>query len=107
MRNRKKYIKEHMEKPLLLQLCQYPATRRTGDDASIGIRAVAFLCCEHSLVQVTQCSEQEEICLKTVSIKFVYNHHQMLLLFALSISQNLDSRSMIKQGRRAFARKCS
>lgn len=33
---------------------------------------------------VTQYSTQEEICLNTVSIKFVYNDNQTLLLFALS-----------------------
>lgn len=70
--------------PLLLQLCQYPATHLTGEDASRHVSAVVFLCFEHGLVPVTQYSTQEEICLNTVSIKFVYNDNQMLLLFASS-----------------------
>lgn len=72
-----------MGTPLLLQFCQYLATL-FGEDSSKQFSAAAFLCCEHGLVAVPQNSTQEEICLNVISIKFVYNDNQTLLVFVLS-----------------------
>lgn len=55
-----------------------------GEDTSKQFSAAAFLCCEHGLVAVPQYSPQEEVCLNVISIKFVYNDNQTLLVFVPS-----------------------
>lgn len=79
-----KNIKEHMGTPFLLQFCQYPATQLSVWWTHFQTSAAAFLCCEHGLVAVPQYSTQEEVCSIVISIKFVYNDNQTLLVFVLS-----------------------
>lgn len=95
---------EHMGTPLLLQFCQYLLLPSSlfGEDTAKQFSAAAFLYCEHGLVAVPQYSTQEEICLNTISIKFVYNDNQTLLVFVLSTQWfRLSNRNRAKhQGRK-------